>query len=102
MSSASPSTVTQSTFPTNVPSLSPTFDQIETLRTVMLGLGFRANQLSSPDKCEWRGVSCKQNGFLKGLEFSSFFLSGSIATEIGLLENIEHIDLCKILNTTKN
>lgn len=59
----------------------------------MIDLGFREGQVSSANKCNWPGVKCFGNGDLKGLELSEFSLSGTLASEIGLLGNIEFIDL---------
>lgn len=59
----------------------------------MVDLGFREGQVSSANQCNWPGVSCFGNGDLKGLELSDFGLSGTLATEIGLLGNLEFIDL---------
>jgi len=80
--------------PSNGPTTSPATQQ-DILKEVMIDLGFRENQVSSGNKCNWPGVKCHGNGDLKALLLSSFDLSGILATEIGLLRNIEAIDLCK-------
>ncbi|KAI4319506.1 hypothetical protein MLD38_033094 [Melastoma candidum] len=73
-------------------------DEATVLLSVKAGLVDPLNSLKGWDRnslshCNWTGVSCGSDGYVVGLDFSRMNLSGSIADEIGRLQNLAEVNI---------